>query len=281
MFCLSLGSVLALIFIVQLLTGKKYNAYVSALASGDFPLKSLYAVGFAWSCMGLFKLKGKNKETLLSQAKLLYNVQYAEFYANTVWAQVLMITHLFVCFGFLLAGAANFVFFAIVGVVFGLVMANFFYSVMKNKLSERQINCLIELPEIVSSMALLINSGMMLREAWEMIASSKKGIVYGLMQDAGVDMKNGVSDTDAIYKFGIMTNTPEVKKFSSALIQGIELGPRDLSIFLSNQSSEMWNLKKQIMLQKGEVAASKLMVPISLTFVGILIIVISSAFGMM
>jgi tight adherence protein C len=280
-FCLALGSILALLFFIQLKIGSRFASYSESLEGNDFPLKSLYCVGFAWASFKPLALRGRTKETLLSQSKLLYDQQYADYYANVVWAQAIMFVHLTLTVGFILGGAMGLPLFSLLGVVFAVVFARFFLTSMSEKLKERQLNCLIELPEIVSTMALLINSSMVLRDAWEKIALSKEGIVYELMQKACVDMQNGESEADAIYKFGILSNSSEIKKFSSSLIQGLERGSKDLSDFLTNQSSEMWNIKKQIMLQKGEAAASKLLIPTSLIFVGILIIVISAAFGMM
>ena len=101
------------------------------------------------------------------------------------------------------------------------------------------------------------------------------------MKSSCEDMRNGMSEKDAIYKFGVLSNSGEIKKFTSALIQGIDQGSRDLTNILAEQSVEMLSLKKQIMLQKGEAAASKLLLPISLIFFGILIIVLTAAFGML
>ena len=43
------------------------------------------------------------------------------------------------------------------------------------------------------------------------------------------------------------------------------------------QSSELWELKKQKLLQKGEQAATKLVIPTTLMFVGVILVVLSSA----
>ena len=59
----------------------------------------------------------------------------------------------------------------------------------------------------------------------------------------------------------------------------MEKGGAELSDFLAKQSSEMWNQKRQHMLQKGEKAAAKLLAPIMLIFIGILIMIIAVAFG--
>lgn len=278
---LILGTILLILFVIKMKKGKTYDQYIETLNSSDFPLKEIYCVGLAWNEGKLLNLKGKMRQKLINQSKLLNERENAETVATVVWAQAISIAHLSLCFGFIMGGAFDFPFFMLIGVICAVVFAFYFLTKMKEDLNKRKSECLIELPEIVSTMALLTNSGMMLREAWEKIAYSKEGTVYSLMQESCIDMQNGMSEIDAIHKFGIMSDTPEIKKFTGALIQGIEKGSKDLSIFLTKQSTEMWTLKKQVMLQKGEAAASKLLVPIALIFVGIMIIVISAAVGML
>lgn len=278
---LIIGTVLLVLLFIKLTKSSNYDSYVEQLDDSEYPLKSFYGIGFAWNDGKLLNLRGKPKQVLMAQAKLLYDPQYSEYYATVVWAQVITFVHLILCAGFILAGAFNFSFFTLVAVVFAVIMGYYFYSKMKTEIENRKTECVVELPEIVSTMALLMNSGMMLREAWEKIAHSKDGAIYELMRSASVDMQNGMPEIDAIHKFGILTDSSDVKKFTSALIQGIEKGSRELSSMLTKQSSEMWNLKKQIMLQKGEAAASKLLIPIALIFVGILIVVVSAAIGML
>ena len=63
------------------------------------------------------------------------------------------------------------------------------------------------------------------------------------------------------------------------MIQSMEKGGGELTIFLTNQSSELWTYKRQKMLQSGEKAATKLLMPIMLIFFGIIIIILAAAFG--
>jgi tight adherence protein C len=79
--------------------------------------------------------------------------------------------------------------------------------------------------------------------------------------------------------FGKNSNSTEIKKFTSALLQSMEKGGGELGSFLASQSSELWNAKRQRMLQAGEKAATKLLLPIVLVFVGIIIIVMTAAFA--
>lgn len=274
---LVLGTLFTILLIIKLISGKKYEAYFMGLDSSEYPLKSLYGIGYAWENGRLFALKEKKRDELVGQAVLLYEKQYAEYYANLTWAQMLTFVHLSLTIGFLLAGIMNTSLFAFAGILFGAVLGYYFLTKMKELLVSRRDECAIELAEVVSSMALLINAGMMLKEAWETIAYSKEGTIYELMQGACDDMKNGMSEIEAIHRFSNLSNSPDIKKFASSLIQGIEMGNQDLSAFLNAQSTELWSMKKQLMLQKGEAAASKLLIPTTLIFVGIIILVIAAA----
>lgn len=276
---LIIGTVLLILLVVKITAGEKYSEMVEVLEGKEYPLKEWYGIGYAWQRGHLFAMKSKMKEELMGQAKILYDMRYAEYYAEVAWVQMLTFAHVSLCAGFLMAGCFDNTLLALSGVGCAVVFGYFFLHQMKDKVNSRQQACALELPEVVSTMALLINSGMMLREAWETIAYSKEGTMYKLMQDACQDMQNGLSELDAIYRFGVLSGSPEIKKFASSLTQGVERGNSDLSVFLSNQSSELWNMKKQLVLQKGEAASAKLLLPTVLIFVGIIMLVIVAAVG--
>lgn len=278
---LLLGSVFAVLLVIKLLSGKKFIYLGENLDSGEFPLKSIYIVGFSWSETKLLMLKGKLREMLIGQARLLYDARYGEYYANVVWAQFLSFFHLCLTFGFLMAGITDSALMLVIGVAVGAVFGFYFINRMNDLLKKREAECTAELPEIVATMALLINAGMMLRNAWHTIAYSKEGVIYELMRQSCTDMENGMSDVDAIHKFGRLANSAEVRKFTSAMSQSIERSGEELNDFLGKQSIEMWTLKKQLMLQKGEAAASKLLAPTAMLFIAIIAAVITGAIGML
>ena len=72
---------------------------------------------------------------------------------------------------------------------------------------------------------------------------------------------------------------PEIKKFTSTIIQGMTKGNSELSAMLQEQSREVWQLKKQIVRREGEKAASKLLIPICIMFIGVLIMIIIPIFA--
>ena len=269
-----LGTILAILFLIQLFRGQKYEELVEGLEEKKFPLKDIYTVGFSWAELPPLRLRGVLFERLEQNAKVLYGEMYAEYYANVYYAMALSFFHFILCFGCLLAGwqdSRNFfylgIFLAIVGLIYGC-------DSMRQKLVKRTENCETELPEVVSTMAILVNSGMILRDAWNMVGGRGEGDIYALMRDASEDIRNGHADSEAI-----ATNSPEIIKFTSALMQSMGKGAGELPLFLARQSSDLWNEKKQRLLQKGEQASAKLLMPIMLIFLGIIIIILSSAFA--
>lgn len=278
---LILATVALIFMIIMFKRGERYEEMLVALDEEEFPLNGMYLLGFAMSEIPFLRLRGKLKKDFMSQAMLIYDARYGEFYASVVWAQVLSFAFVGIAAGLALAGLMNSGLMLVIGLAVGVVFAGYFFTKMKETLNTRATECTAELPEIVTTMALLINAGMMLRNAWKTIAEKKQGVIYDLMRISCDDMDNGMAEVDAIHKFGRYTNSPEVRKFTSALNQSIERGGGDLSDFLSRQSTEMWALKKQIMLQKGEAAASKLLAPTAMLFVAIIVAVMTGAIGML
>lgn len=278
---LGIGSILAVLFIIQLIRGKRYIAIVENLDSSVFPLNELYVAGFAWSSMKLLKLRGKMESNLKQHASLLYEPQFAEYYANVAWAQAITFINLFLAVTFLMTGIMydSAALMLVAGIFMSVLMGAYCLENMKNTLASRTQECESQLPEVVSTMAILVNSGMVLREAWHMVGEKGEGAFYELMRNASANMRNGYSDSDAIFMFGKASNSPEIKKFTSALLQSMEKGGAELSNFLASQSTELWNTKRQRMLQGGEKAATKLLLPIMLIFLGIIIIVMTAAFA--
>ena len=273
---LLLASITTVLFLVNLARGKQYGYMVESLDGGEYFLKELYVVGFSLNDGKIFKLRGKMERNLKKQAKLLWGDRYYEYYANLAWAQFLSLTLLVVSVGFSLSGflkTEQIPILLILVLLFVAAFWNLSLSRMKEKVQQRREACEAEFPNMVSKLALLINSGMVLREAWRVTAYGKEGTLYTLMKQACEDMENGESDIGAIYKFGVTSDSASIKKFTSAMIQGMQKGNSELADFMVSQTSELWAHKRQMALQQGEVAAGKLIIPLGITFAGIIMII--------
>lgn len=278
---MAIGTVLSVLFIVQMKRGEQYEPLVAGLDENEYPLHELYVVGFAWNTTPVLKIRQSTLGALSAQAALLYEPKYVEYYVNVVWAQTITLVHLFAAFTFLVAGLLYSMapLMLLAGILICLVAGAYCMQNMETKVTERMQECDAQLPEVVSTMAILVNSGMILRDAWIMVAESKDGAIYTLMKQAAENMKNGSSDSDAIFLFGRISNSAEIKKFTSLLLQSIEKGGSELTSFLANQSSEMWQTKRQHMIQEGEKANTKLLIPILLIFAGVIVVVLTAAFA--
>ena len=276
---LVIGAILSVLFIVFMKKGEKYDDLLEGLTSDVFPLKSIYTVGLAVQDFKFGRIPDKVGVSLRKNTTLQYSRKYSEYYSRIIWAQSISFAWLILSISMLLAGiiTSMALFLAGFGVVLAVVAFIYFLSSTKNHVKTRQDECESEFPNAISKLALIVNSGVIIRDAWEKVAYGNTGVFYELMQQSCELMRNGQSDSDAIYEFGVLTNSNDIKKFTSALIQSLERGGGELPGFLANQSSQLWNERKQRMLQKGENASGALLAPIAIMLLGVMLIIIVSA----
>lgn len=280
MLILIIATLATALFLYGLSRGKDKAELVEPLDGNEYFLKDLYVVGFALNDMGLFTLRGKLERDLKKHTKLMLDNVYYEYYAYVAWAQFLTLALLSVAIGCSVCALfpdAAALMMALIVVLLVAAVWDMSMSKAKDAVKARTDACIAEFPNMVSKLSLLLSSGMVLRDAWYLIAQGKNGPLYELMRHACSYMDNGESVVGAIYRFGVLTDAVEIKKFTSAMIQGIEKGNSELATFLMNQVSELWAHKRQLALQEGEVAAGKLLIPLALTFIGIILIIISAA----
>ncbi len=263
-------------FVLLLLTAGEFEELIQPLNKKEFMLPEIYGVGF--KILKLLKVEYKSGEAkrLREQVTILYGERYADYYVRVMYAQKISLTYL--CFAIgcglcsLAEGTDKLLLLAIVLVMCG-ALYYYFSKLPESKVKQRSVRFMDEFPNAVSTIALLVNSGMILREAWREVSMSADTELYMEMRRVNEDIDNGVAEIDALYNFGSRCVTPEIKKFTATVVQGLEKGSRDLAIALRNQTDELWELKKQNILKRGELASSKLMIPLMIMFVGILIMV--------
>ena len=275
---LVISTLATVLFLFGLMKGKNMDSYVSGLDDSEYFLKDLYVVGFALNETKLFRLRGDVAAELKKNTKLIVDNVYAEYYAYLAWAQFLTLALLALSIGMALCSmlkGAGALMIAFVVVLMIAAVWDLSMSKMKDAVHARTEACLQEFPNMVSKLSLLLTSGMVLREAWYVVANGKDGPLYDLMKKACNEMDNGDPEWRAIQKFGVLCDTPEIRKFTSTMLQSAEKGNSELSSFLISQITELWAHKRQLALQKGEVAAGKLIIPLGLMFGGIILIIVA------
>ena len=174
----------------------------------------------------------------------------------------------------LLASVAGSVEALLLGVVLAVLLVLYVDFSLKDKLDARRQEILMDLPQAMSKLTLLINSGMVVRDAWKRTAITGTRQLYIEMQQTSLEIENGVMEIEAYRNFAERCGVKEVKKFSTLIMQNLQKGNEELAMFLNDLSDEMWEMKKNEVKQKGEKANSKLLLPVFLIFIGILILVL-------
>ena len=144
---------------------------------------------------------------------------------------------------------------------------------LRDKLTARRQEIILDLPQVLSKLTLLVNSGMVLRDAWKKVSITGERALYQEMQNTNLEMENGVMEINAYRNFAERCNVKEVRKFTSLIIQNLNKGNEELAYFMKDLSDEMWEVKKNEVKQKGEKANSKLLLPMMMIFIGILLMV--------
>ncbi|MBR1476541.1 MAG: type II secretion system F family protein [Lachnospiraceae bacterium] len=282
---LTIAAALIAMYIVLNLRGQKYDSLLNGLPKEGFSDKAFFAAGYALQDIKPFSMTGRIGKKLLSQSKILYpenEGRYAEYWARLYWARTLGLSVLVITFVFIITPLLDGMY-MLLALFFGIASVYAIYTQgakdMENKLKERAEKCLLEFPNVVSKLALLMNCGLIMKDAWFQVAKDKEGDIYDLMREACSEMNSGKSAAEAIYNFGVYSYSPEIRKFSSIIIQNVEKGGSDVTMYMRQQSSELWAHKRQLMLQRGDAAAAKLLIPTMIVLVGVLAIIISAAMG--
>lgn len=274
MIVLGIGCFLLVIWMIIFFASRKYDELFENLSEKEYPLKELYSMGYFVMEKIKYQYKSSRDRKLRQEMEILYEKKYVEYYLRVTYARALTYGMLVLLGAFIFYGfSGDLASFAIVILLSG-VAVYYVMTLAPKKIEKRSEELLSDFSEVVSKLALLTNAGMILKEAWEVTASAGEGLFYQEMQNAVTEMQNGVSEAESLRRFGIRCMMPEIKKFSATLIQGIQKGNKELSSMLQNQSAEVWNLRKQNVRRQGEKAASKLMIPIVMMFLGIMLMIV-------
>lgn len=275
---LGAGCACLIIWLIIFIASRKYDGLFCELDETEYPLKDLYSTGYLVMQILKYDYKSRFDRKLRQELEILYEKKYTDYYLRVTYARAVTYGMLVFLLAFIIYGVSEEP--AAMLILFGFSVLSVYYVLTQvpKKMHKRAEELLGDFCEAVSKLALLTNAGMILREAWELTAKAGESTFYKEMQLVVDEMENGISEMEAIRRFGLRCMLPEIKKFSATIIQGLQKGNSELTIMLQEQSSEVWNIRKQNVRRQGEKAASKLMIPIFVMFLGIIIMVVIPIF---
>ena len=252
----------------------RYSEYIKPLDSKKYPGKSFYVIGLAILEWVKYPFDFSFDKKRISQVKVIYGKKYAEYFYRINMAQKVTVALTIIMLSMLLYPITQEFVLILFGVMLAFVAVYYYDTKITSVIDKRDEEILSDFPQVLSKMALLINAGMIMNEAWKNVSTTGKGTLYDEMQRTRQDIENGMSDIDAYSQFGERCGVASVKKFTSMLIQNLTKGNRELSEFLTHASYDSWEEKKHMVKRQGEKAANKLMIPLGMILVGIFIIIL-------
>ncbi len=254
---------------------EKFSEITSSIDSKEYYMCELFYIGFQVMEMIHFNIKSDRSRKKVKLMSEVYGRKYAEYYYYVLVGGQITYVLTVVPVIFLLALLAN----NPTALLFGVVLAGLFVWYLnesfKDKLTARREKILTDFPLVLSKLTLLVNSGMLLRDAWNLIAKQGDNVIFEEMRLTSTQLDNGVPETAAFREFAERCGIKEIRKFASMVIQGLEKGGSELTYFLKDMSDEMWLEKKNIVKKKGEQANAKLLMPTAIIFIGILIMIMA------
>lgn len=156
----------------------------------------------------------------------------------------------------------------------------------QRKLRKEQM--LLDYPDVVSKLTLLLGAGISLQRAWGKMVreylqkrekkQSNKRFAYEEMVFTYREMENGVSVQAALSHFGTRCDVPVYLKFSTLLAQNVKRGNRGLVENLQRESEEAFEERKAMAKMLGEQASTKLLLPMFLMLFMVLVVIMIPAF---
>ena len=165
-----------------------------------------------------------------------------------------------------------------IGTILVLVLVYAMYDEINDQANKRRNAIARQFPNMVSKLALLVNSGMIMDRAWKETAYSQEFELYREMQKTSEELDNLVSPEAAYGAFISRCNTKETAKLASAIMQNLSKGNAEIGSLLKEMAREAWLERRHMAKRDSEKANSKLMIPTMLLFLAILVIIMVPIF---
>lgn len=260
------------------MAGKKYQAMVTPLDKKDYGLRDFFPIGFQVMDMLHYPYNSSFDRKLLRELRELFNPDFADYYLRVYWAGAA--SYLFV--GLTISGVLN-LGMGLTGLLFGLgltaIMIYAWFNDLQNKIEERHNKVLIDMPDFTNKILILSGAGMTLRAALIKISDEMAldTPLYKSLATSVQMMKNGETDEKALEYMTVQCNTPQMRRFSSVVLQNIKRGGTDVITALRDIGAEQWAERKAVALKVSAEADTKLLFPMLLMLLAVVLMTIAPA----
>lgn len=153
------------------------------------------------------------------------------------------------------------------------------YRGLEGKVRKKRRQILLELPELLNKLTLLVNAGETVQQAIHRCAS--QGIEDSPLSMELTRLSNELKDNSAFARsmedFSKRCGVQEVSMFSTTVLLNWKRGGEDFVLALQELSRLLWEKRKSIAKTVGEEASSKLVFPMVLIFLIVMSIIAAPA----
>lgn len=179
--------------------------------------------------------------------------------------------------------------------VFAILVLLLVYIMMEQQLvqqkEERDIEIMLDYPELINKFTLLIGAGMTIKKAWEKIVSeyeerkalekTTRRYAYEELKVTLSELNNGVTESKAYEAFGRRMQLMPYMKFSSMLAQNVSKGMDGIMQALELEAYTAFEERKELAKRLGEKAGTKLLLPMGIMLCLVMAMIIIPAMQMM
>lgn len=264
----------------------KYCEVIAHVDKKDYPLRDFIPIGLYILDKINYRFDTKYDQYLLGKILELHDFQDIRYYLKVHWGNKIgFMVVIILVMGFAGIGWGNFdftyIFFSVglLGLVFYLTDKE-----LNEKIKKRRLKIMIDFPDFINKVTLLINAGMPILKAWGKIVTDSRSHkdqserpLYVEAYRTFLEIKAGKPEIKAYEDFAKRCRVPEITRFAAIIIQNLRKGNAELVPVLRLQALECWEMRKNIARKLGEEASTKLLAPMMIMFIGILIIIIMPA----
>ncbi|MFR6589269.1 MAG: type II secretion system F family protein [Gallintestinimicrobium sp.] len=141
----------------------------------------------------------------------------------------------------------------------------------------RQEELALAYPSFLARLTLLAQTGMPIRQIFARLSKEKNGVVYEEVRRTFREMESGMTQTEALERFGKRTRLPQYKKCAALLAQNIRRGTGELITALGQEAENAFEEQKAAARRKAEEAQTKLLFPMLLMLSVVMILILVPA----
>lgn len=171
------------------------------------------------------------------------------------------------------------------GVGLGILVPAALVKDLYAKVGKRDQEMMLELPELLGKMMLLVGAGETVQRAIVHCTERKKHLpnhpLYRELRQTIAEWESGYSVQQAFEQLNRRCAIQEVSVFTTSVLLNMLRGGNDFVMALGELSQSLWNKRTTISRTLGEQASSKLVFPMAVILLTVIVLIGAPAFMMM